>query len=153
MCNRTCGPFLILGSGGGWRLPRRDTHNGIHNFLLRGRCAVYPATAVVICSILSFQWVDTHCDARTPNTQTPTVMHARTHRHPLWCTHAEHTDTHCDARTNTQTPTVTHARTHRHPLWRTTLMMIFTERAFVISVWMSVHTHGGTWVYNLILRI
>ena len=27
-CNRTCGPFLILGSGGGWRLPRRDTHNG-----------------------------------------------------------------------------------------------------------------------------
>ena len=21
------GPFLILGSGGGWRLPRRDTHN------------------------------------------------------------------------------------------------------------------------------
>ena len=32
-CNRTCGLFLILGSGGGWRLPRRDTHNGIHNCL------------------------------------------------------------------------------------------------------------------------
>ena len=29
-CNRTYGPFLILGSGAGWRLPRRDTHNGIH---------------------------------------------------------------------------------------------------------------------------
>ena len=25
ICNRTCSPFLILGSGGGWRLPRRDT--------------------------------------------------------------------------------------------------------------------------------
>ena len=33
VCNRTCGPFLVLGSGGGWRLPRRDTHNGIHNCL------------------------------------------------------------------------------------------------------------------------
>ena len=32
-CNQTCGPFLILGSRGGWRLPRRDTHNGIHNCL------------------------------------------------------------------------------------------------------------------------
>ena len=30
-CNRTRGPFLILGSGGGWRLPRRDTHTGINN--------------------------------------------------------------------------------------------------------------------------
>ena len=32
-CNRTCGPFLILGSGGGWRLPRRDTHTGINHCL------------------------------------------------------------------------------------------------------------------------
>ena len=30
-CNRTCHPFLILGSWGGWRLPRRDTHTGINN--------------------------------------------------------------------------------------------------------------------------
>ena len=26
VCNRTCSPFLILGSGGGWRLPWRDSH-------------------------------------------------------------------------------------------------------------------------------
>ena len=29
--NRTCSPFFILGRGGGWRLPRRDTHTGILN--------------------------------------------------------------------------------------------------------------------------
>ena len=32
-CNRTCSLFLILGSGGGWRLPRRDSHTGINNCL------------------------------------------------------------------------------------------------------------------------
>ena len=32
-CNRTCGPFLILGPGGGWRLPRRDIHTGINHCL------------------------------------------------------------------------------------------------------------------------
>ena len=32
-CNRTCVPFLILGSGGGWRLPRRDIHTGINHCL------------------------------------------------------------------------------------------------------------------------
>ena len=29
--NQTCSPFFILGRGGGWSLPRRDTHTGILN--------------------------------------------------------------------------------------------------------------------------
>ena len=33
VCNRTYSPFLILGSGEGWRLPWRDTRTGINNCL------------------------------------------------------------------------------------------------------------------------
>ena len=33
--NRTCSPFFILGRGGGWSLPRRDTHTGILNNCLK----------------------------------------------------------------------------------------------------------------------
>ena len=45
---RTSSPFLILGSGVGWRLPRRNTHNGINiSSLLRVVCI---STFLALCS-------------------------------------------------------------------------------------------------------
>ena len=50
-CNRTCGPFLILGSRGGWRLPRRDTRTGIHNCLWSTSCGVpFNVKFLALCS-------------------------------------------------------------------------------------------------------
>ena len=49
-CNRTWGPFLILGSRGGWRLPRKNTHNGINcKDLWSSSCTVHLNVPHALC--------------------------------------------------------------------------------------------------------
>ena len=40
-CNRSWSLCLILGPGGGSRMPERDAHNRIHNYLWSSSCSVH----------------------------------------------------------------------------------------------------------------